>query len=257
MARRKDLPKPGSAELNKLVTNRVAQRWYEELYTHQDGLTIDELKRAIPEYAGQTHFDRRGRTLDVPFILERNWERRGMVYRLGGIRTNHGATGRISNKIAAQVKFRDGSRCQMCGKGVEDGVKLEVDHRIPVDWGGSNDISNLWTLCREDNQGKKAYFASLDEHTSKIRAAAGYDDVHRRLGELLRAFGPGTPVPSYLLQVVASARQYNEDWQRRLRELREFGWDYTVTKRRENGRVVSYYSLTTEGGWPGGAGRSS
>jgi 5-methylcytosine-specific restriction endonuclease McrA len=254
MTGRRELPAPGSGELKKALPNRVAQRWYEELYNHPEGLTIEELKREIPEYAGQTHFDRRGRSLNVPFILERKWEGGRMIYRLGGTRENSGATGRISNKVAAQVKFRDGSRCQMCGKGVEDGIKLEVDHRIPLDWGGSNDIDNLWTLCQEDNHGKKAYFASLNEYTNQIRAAASQPSVHRRLGELLRAFGIGNPVPSYLLQLVASARQYNEDWQRRLRELRELGWDYTVTKRRENGRIVSYYSLKTEGGWPGGSG---
>jgi hypothetical protein len=250
MAIPKDLPNPDSAELKQLVTNRVAQRWYEVLYNHPEGLSIEELKREIPEFAGQTHFDRRGRSLNVPFILEREWNGGRMTYRLAGRRENAGTAGRISNRTAAQVKFRDGSRCQMCGKGIEDGVKLEVDHRIPVAWGGSDDLENLWTLCQPDNQGKKSYFASLDEYTDKIRAAVNHDEVHHRLGELMKAFGTGKPVPSYLLQLVASAKQYNEDWQRRMRELRNLGWDYTVTKRREGNRVVSYYTLQTDGGWP-------
>jgi hypothetical protein len=39
-------------------------------------------------------------------------------------------------------------------------------------------------------------------------------------------------VPSDLIGVVASAKQYQEDWQKRLRELRTLGW--MIEYRREN-----------------------
>ena len=51
---------------------------------------------------------------------------------------------------------RDNFMCKICGRTAEDGAKLEVDHIIPVSKGGKTKDSNLQTLCRECNQGKKA-----------------------------------------------------------------------------------------------------
>ena len=63
---------------------------------------------------------------------------------------------KVSSKIRQQVLERDNYTCQMCGRTRFDGVKLEVDHIIPVAKGGSDNISNLQTLCRECNRGKSA-----------------------------------------------------------------------------------------------------
>jgi len=49
---------------------------------------------------------------------------------------------------------RDAYRCQLCGRTASQGAQLEVDHRIPVAKGGTNDPSNLWTLCWDCNRGK-------------------------------------------------------------------------------------------------------
>jgi excisionase family DNA binding protein len=49
---------------------------------------------------------------------------------------------------------RDNYRCQICGNNAENGARLEVDHKIAVAVGGSNDPSNLWTLCFNCNRGK-------------------------------------------------------------------------------------------------------
>jgi 5-methylcytosine-specific restriction protein A len=45
---------------------------------------------------------------------------------------------------------RDGSQCQLCGAT----ERLEIDHRIPVARGGTNDLDNLWTLCYHCNRAK-------------------------------------------------------------------------------------------------------
>jgi hypothetical protein len=52
---------------------------------------------------------------------------------------------------------RDGYKCQICGRSPsEDGVKIEVDHKIPRSKGGSSSPSNLWTLCFDCNRSKRA-----------------------------------------------------------------------------------------------------
>jgi 5-methylcytosine-specific restriction endonuclease McrA len=63
----------------------------------------------------------------------------------------------LSSKLKASIRFRDGYRCQACGKGISDNVRLHVDHKIPLDWGGSNLEDNLWTLCEDCNLGKKNF----------------------------------------------------------------------------------------------------
>jgi 5-methylcytosine-specific restriction endonuclease McrA len=52
---------------------------------------------------------------------------------------------------------RDNYRCTKCGASPSNdhAVELEVDHINPVAKGGKNTITNLQTLCRRCNQGKK------------------------------------------------------------------------------------------------------
>jgi 5-methylcytosine-specific restriction endonuclease McrA len=224
----------------------------EELLREPGGLTLPELQDRIPEYAAQTHFSRRLRDGDKVFDIERVREGHMVRYRIAGLRKQVAKTSRISPRLRARVLFRDGSRCQMCGASPakDPDVQLEVDHRLPLHLGGANDEENLWALCRKCNQGKRAFFASVEEHADKLSEAMGHEEVHRRIGETLRAFGVGNEVPSHILEIAASAKQYQEDWHRRLRELRDLGWDYEVRKRKEGRRIVSDYILTRDAGWP-------
>lgn len=48
---------------------------------------------------------------------------------------------------------RDGFKCRLCGRAAPD-VKLHVDHKTPKARGGSDDDTNLWTLCEDCNLGK-------------------------------------------------------------------------------------------------------
>ena len=65
-------------------------------------------------------------------------------------------TARIPLKNAQRFAIlkRDGYRCQLCGQSARDGVRLEVDHKLAVTNGGTNDPSNLWALCQSCNNGK-------------------------------------------------------------------------------------------------------
>ncbi len=54
-----------------------------------------------------------------------------------------------------EVLVRDGHRCRGCGRGADEkGVRLEVDHIVPVCAGGTDEISNLRALCYECTRGK-------------------------------------------------------------------------------------------------------
>jgi len=53
-------------------------------------------------------------------------------------------------KRARQAALRrDRFTCQHCGFHSPTGKGLEADHVVPVDLGGSNEVSNLQTLCRD------------------------------------------------------------------------------------------------------------
>ncbi|HHB78528.1 MAG TPA: HNH endonuclease [Saprospiraceae bacterium] len=61
----------------------------------------------------------------------------------------------ISTKLRFEIFQRDNFTCQYCKRNKdEDGVKLEIDHIVPVEMGGKDEISNLTTSCRECNNGK-------------------------------------------------------------------------------------------------------
>jgi|GEM_PF-2402108 len=60
----------------------------------------------------------------------------------------------VSKKARFEVMQRDGFCCRLCGRGKVEGVTLHLDHRIPISRGGTNDLSNLQTLCEDCNQGK-------------------------------------------------------------------------------------------------------
>lgn len=61
----------------------------------------------------------------------------------------------MTDDIRYEVLKKDNFRCCICGATAKDGVKLEVDHIIPVSKGGKTTIDNLQTLCERCNRGKR------------------------------------------------------------------------------------------------------
>ncbi len=53
-----------------------------------------------------------------------------------------------------EILKRDNFRCQICGSTAQDGVKLHIDHIIPVSKGGKTIPENLRVLCDRCNFGK-------------------------------------------------------------------------------------------------------
>lgn len=61
-------------------------------------------------------------------------------------RYGQGRGGRPWRRLAQSIKERDLYTCQMCGRVTLEG---DIDHRIPLARGGTDDPSNLQYLCRE------------------------------------------------------------------------------------------------------------
>lgn len=62
---------------------------------------------------------------------------------------------KMTNSLRYDVLKRDGFRCVLCGASADDGVKLHIDHIIPVSKGGQTTMGNLRTLCDRCNTGKR------------------------------------------------------------------------------------------------------
>lgn len=61
---------------------------------------------------------------------------------------------KMSESLRYDVFKRDNFKCSICGMSAKDGVKLQVDHIIPISKGGKTEIENLQTLCSRCNIGK-------------------------------------------------------------------------------------------------------
>jgi len=121
----------------------------------------------------------------------------------------------ISERVRYEVLSGDGFRCKACGRTADDGVKIVVDHIRPVDWGGTNDISNLITLCEECNRGKKAWVDSVPSQIMK--EVMDRPSVEQRIEALFDRF-PNQDIPSTMIQLVSKGAL---DWQRALRRIRQ------------------------------------
>lgn len=249
-------PQPDSLELNELIRGSSERSIYNVLYENQDkALTMAEIRQIMGLESGQQeHLNRRMRELYRIFDVERTRRGTETLYRLSGKREQKLNTDNISMKVRALI-LKD-QRCAQCGRTpMEDHVKLHVDHKIPQEWGGTNEIENLQPLCSDCNEGKRNFYATYDQFADKIKDAANYDEPHKRIGELLKAFN-GEFVRPDLIEIVANSKQYQDDWQKRLRELRVLGWVIEVDKRKEAKRFVAYYAAKHFEPWPDGSVRA-
>ena len=87
--------------------------------------------------------------------------RRGFVYNVLLICKTHRSKGKnkrrktnIPRGLRHEVFKRDNYTCVECGARKSDGATLHVDHKIPVSKGGTDELSNLQTLCSDCNLNK-------------------------------------------------------------------------------------------------------
>jgi 5-methylcytosine-specific restriction endonuclease McrA len=243
---------PGSIHLSII---EVMKRFPEGV---SGGQIRRELEKLGLQPEDQTHLDRRKRDLKKWFVIQKtssviraNGKRRRVtLYRYVGDKVLGTDQGSVSLKVRAEVIHAAHGRCQMCGRSVvRDFVRLVVDHKKPRDWGGTNERENLWAICEDCNAGKKAHFSSLNVDADTMQKVTNHDSVHVRIGELLKAFGVGQRTPSKVIEVVAD----QDDWQKRLRELRYpvIGWEIeTHLYKSPSGKKQTDYILMNHKPWP-------
>lgn len=137
-------------------------------------------------------------------------------YRLNSLTPSKTSTKRepINRKLRYAVLHRDKSTCQRCGRTPKDGVKLHIDHKIPVDMGGKSDIDNLWVLCEDCNLGKKNLF--IDEDSEKMKIVLAKKSGYQRLKTYIE-LTPNKVLEPEKLQIISNVR----DWTRSLRKIRQ------------------------------------
>jgi hypothetical protein len=210
-------------------------------------ICLDALRRQLPSSLGQQDdLPRRIRELrtwgyEIPFSKKIN------AYVLKsdkptGIKRD---TQAIPSRLAAQIRLNAHGTCQMCGRTIkEDGIRLDVDHRVPRHWGGQTEADNLWAICQECNISKQAFFATLPN--SVMEKCMAPKEVWIRLGEALKAF-EGRVCPRALLETVGQ----DDEWTRRLRELRDLGWIVRSVRDPDGkGRHAYAYTVLFWKPWP-------
>jgi hypothetical protein len=179
------------SHVGEAISNNELRQLYE----------YDDVARLIRQYRQQGYqFERR---------------RDGNARLLSAERLDTGAKrGAISGKLRYKLLNQAEHRCQSCGKSAsEDGVRLEIDHKVPVDMGGSSDEGNLWAICSQCNNEKKAFYQDLP--SLDISELILLPSASKRIEALFREH-PDVDIPSELIRVVARI----SDWTRSLREIR-------------------------------------
>jgi hypothetical protein len=198
--------------------NHVARAVRDLLRSNPQGLDIDQLKSMLDIGADQMHLDRRLRSLRKYYHVPGKHVGGRFVYTLGARKTGPTDSGAISGRLRAEALNIAKGRCQMCGKTVaDDDIRLQIDHKVPQAWGGLTVIENLWAICEACNNGKRDHFASYDP--DEMAALLGIESVHERIAHLLKMH-MGKPLDSNIIEFVANATERQEDWHKRLRELR-------------------------------------
>ena len=217
----------------------------ELLKSNPNGLTIYEIRERIPDLEVQQHLDKRVRELRYFFDIPIQRIDGKSVYVFQGERKNKiEDDGHIPSRLRAKILHESHGKCQMCGRSIaQDNIKLEIDHKIPRNWGGQSVEDNLWAICQLCNSGKRDFFSTFND--AEMKSILAFDSVYDRIAETLRLY-EGKPTPSWLLQFVSNSDDYQEDWQKRLRELRYpvIGLEISVSrKKNEHGKVEAFYTL--------------
>jgi hypothetical protein len=247
------LPEPMSDALTQLVGGSRQRALYGLLYRRRSNPpTAAEISYFLSDVAGEQEASLSAvlAPIEAHFAVDVTAESSPRYLLAGWKSADEAAIHQpISLRLRAEVLAPQ--RCAQCGRTPSThGIELSPAQRIPINWGGTASRENLEPLCEECAIGRQQYFAKWDHAADQIREVANRDDPRERLGELLRAMSPAW-VRADLLEAVACAKDHQDDWTRRLRDLRFLGWDYEHQNRKSEGaRTWAYYRLTQTAPWP-------
>lgn len=186
-------------------------------YVNQKGINHNYNSKELQEVGAVDDWARSLRQLRQDDVLLYEYDSTKREYRFTEINEYSNTTKRagLTSKTKYRIRNRDGHLCQSCGKGVKDGVKLHVDHKIPLELEGTNLDDNLWTLCDDCNQGKKDFYSDdfdIEVMTKVFQEKSGYQRL-RVLFEL----SPNKGFTPSVIQGIAGIR----DWTRTIRNIRD------------------------------------
>ena len=90
---------------------------------------------------------------------------------------------KMSESLRYDILKRDGFKCKICGATEKDGIKLEVDHIVPVSKGGKTEWFNLRTLCSRCNLGKSDKLETHSFQAPIYKLENNFEDLE--VGEVL------------------------------------------------------------------------
>lgn len=121
--------------------------------------------------------------------------------------------------LRRQILERDNFTCQYCGQHAPN-VPLEVDHKIEVSNGGTDDPENLITSCWACNRGKE-HLRGL-QRKRKEGNKKGRDSTSPRSNKILRAIATSNGITTKELKQKLNILRSNADvrlWQLRQKQL--------------------------------------
>ena len=88
--------------------------------------------------------------------------------------------GEVSDSLRYDILKRDNFSCVICGASAHQGVRLHVDHIIPISKGGKSTHDNLRTLCERCNIGKSNKLECETKTTEKVCELCGSKLIRRK-----------------------------------------------------------------------------
>lgn len=174
-----ELPEPDSEQVAALVGSTTQRLLYGFLFRRRDSPpTMAELRLFVASALGedQSQTDRRLRELRRYFEIEAVRIDNEIRYVLRGWSATRPASAGVAISLRRRAEILASQRCAQCGRTpLEDNVKLVVDHKVPLSWGGDNEPENLQPLCEECRVGKRDDFRSFEAHAEQIRAAIEFN----------------------------------------------------------------------------------
>lgn len=149
----------------------------------------------------------------------------------------------LTKKQRFTILKRDNFTCRYCGRKATE-VILEIDHIIPVSKGGTNDLNNLITSCRDCNRGKGAEYecteefeCSLDYYEAEIMANTNFLLSEKQREQLKRlALNYGFDELNKAIQISLN-RYFNRDRSSFNTTIDKIGGILYNRRKEENGNI--------------------